>query len=417
VSLRLRVTAVAAVAVFAVLTAAGIALVLAQRATLTDQLDEGLLDRAAAVVLQVETGQPTDGASSEDVTVQVVPADGSDHATVADGTTPAGAPARVASRPADGRTVIVTGSLEDVEDSVRALRKGLLLAVPATTAVLAGLVWLLAGRVLRPVDRMRAEVDRISARRLDRRVQEPATGDEIARLARTMNAMLDRLSEAAARQRRFVADAAHELRTPLARIRTQLEVDGAHPATADPRATSASVLAETERLQRLVDDLLLLARSDDGAAGLRGAGPVDLDDVVAEQAHGRPLVDCSGVVPVQVTGDRTQLSRAVANVLDNAVRHARTRVTVTLAEVDGAAVLAVADDGPGIPAAARDAVFERFSRLDEARGVDDGGAGLGLAIARDIAVRHGGRLVLDDDGTPGARFVFTFSLHRDPSAG
>jgi signal transduction histidine kinase len=417
VSLRLRVTAVAAAAVLTVLTIAGIALVLAQRATLTDQLDESLLDRAAAVVLQVETGQPTDGTSSEDVTVQVVPADGAGRAAVSDGTTPAGAPARVASRPVDGRTVIVTGSLEDVEDSVRALRKGLLLAVPATTAVLAGLVWLLAGRVLRPVDRMRAEVDRISAQRLDRRVQEPATGDEIARLARTMNAMLDRLSDAAERQRRFVADAAHELRTPLARIRTQLEVDGAHPATADPRATSSSVLAETERLQRLVDDLLLLARSDDGAAGLRGAGPVDLDDVVAEQAHGRPLVDCSGVVPVQITGDRTQLSRAVANVLDNAVRHARTRVTVTLAEVDGAAVLAVADDGPGIPVAARDAVFERFSRLDEARGVDDGGAGLGLAIARDIAVRHGGGLVLDDDGTPGARFVFTFSLHTDEPAG
>nr|WP_246324191.1 ATP-binding protein [Petropleomorpha daqingensis] len=411
--MRLRVTAVAAAAVLAVLTIAGIALGLAQRATLTDQLDETLLDRAAAVALQVQTGQPADGIASEDVTVQVVSGDGTGTPSVRDGTTPAGAPARVASRPVDGRTVVVTGSLEDVEDSVRALRDGLLLAVPGTTAVLAGLVWLLAGRVLRPVDRMRAEVDRISAQRLDRRVPEPATDDEIARLARTMNAMLDRLSDGAERQRRFVADAAHELRTPLARIRTQLEVDRAHPGTADAAVTSASVLAETERMQRLVDDLLLLARSDAGAGGLRAAGPVDLDEVVAEQARGRPLVDCSRVVPVQVAGDPVELERAVANLLDNAVRHARTRVTVTLAEADDAAVLTVADDGPGIPEAARELVFERFTRLDEARAVDDGGAGLGLAIARDIAERHGGRLAL----TGGSDFVLTFPLHRGAPAG
>jgi signal transduction histidine kinase len=407
VSLRLTVTAVAALAVLAVLTAAGTALVLAQRATLTDQLDESLADRASAAV----------ELTTEDVTVRVRPRDEVSPASATDGTLPDGRPARVVARPVGNATVVVSGSLEDVEDSVRALRDGLLLAVPATTAVLAGLVWLLAGRVLRPVDRMRAEVDRISAQRLDRRVPEPATGDEIARLARTMNAMLDRLSDAAGRQRRFVADAAHELRTPLARIRTQLEVDRAHPTTADPAVTSTSVLAETERLQRLVDDLLLLARSDDGAAGPRGAGPVDLDEVVAEQARGRPLVDCGGVRPVQVAGDRTQLERAVANVLDNAVRHARTRVTVALAEADGAAVLTVADDGPGIPDAARESIFERFSRIDPARAVDDGGAGLGLSIARDIAVRHGGRLVLDDDETPGARFVFTFPLHTGASAG
>jgi signal transduction histidine kinase len=407
VSLRLRVTAAAALAVLAVLTAAGTALVLAQRATLTDQLDESLADRASAAV----------ELTTEDVTVRLRPRDEVSATSATDGTLPDGRPARVVARPAGDATVVVTGSLEDVEDSVRALRNGLLLAVPVTTAVLAGLVWLLAGRVLRPVDRLRAEVDRISDQRLDRRVPEPATGDEIARLARTMNAMLDRLSDAAERQRSFVADAAHELRTPLARIRTQLEVDRAHPGTAEPAATSASVLAETERLQRLVDDLLLLARSDAGAGALRGAGPVDLDEVVAEQARGRPLVDCGAVLPVQVAGDRTQLERAVANVLDNAVRHARTRVTVALAEADAAAVLTVADDGPGIPAAARESIFERFGRIDPARAVDDGGAGLGLSIARDIAVRHGGRLVLDDDGTPGARFVFTFPLHTDGSAG
>jgi signal transduction histidine kinase len=403
VSLRLRVTAVAALAVLAVLTAAGTALVLAQRATLTDQLDESLADRASAAV----------ELTTEDVTVRVRPGVDAGRTTAADGTLPDGRPARIVTRPSGDATVVVTGSLEDVEDSVRALRKGLLLAVPGTTVVLAGMVWLLAGRVLRPVDRMRAEVDRISAQRLDRRVPEPPTGDEIARLARTMNAMLDRLSHAAERQRRFVADAAHELRTPLARIRTQLEVDRAHPGTADPAATSASVLAETERLQRLVDDLLLLARSDAGAPDLRDAGPVDLDEVVLDQARGRPLVDRTGVVPVQVAGERVQLERAVANLLDNAVRHARTRVTVTLTEEDGAAVLTVADDGPGIPAAGRETIFERFTRLDEARAVDAGGAGLGLAIAREIAERHGGRLDLRGESC----FVLTFPLHTDASAG
>jgi signal transduction histidine kinase len=331
---------------------------------------------------------------------------------VTDGVMPGGSPARVVSRPADGGgTVEVTGSLEDVEDSTRALRNALLLAVPAATALLAGLVWVLAGRVLRPVDRIRAEVDRISAGRLDRRVPEPATGDEIARLAHTMNAMLDRLADAAGRQRRFVADAAHELRTPLARIRTQIEVDRAHPGTAEPDTTSAAVLVETVRLQQLVDDLLLLARSDAGAAVMSAAGPVDLEEIVLEQARrlrgdGGPRIDTT-LVPLQVVGDRAQLARAVANLLDNAARHARDRVRVTLRAEDGDAVLTVADNGPGIPAEARESVFERFTRLDDARSADGGGAGLGLAIARDITERHGGSLVLGAPDGSGACFALT----------
>jgi len=411
-TLRFRVTAAATVAVLAVLGAAATALVLAQRATLTDQLDETLVDRAVAVA----GGPPADPARSEDVVITVSPGADGTGTSIADGTMPDGSPARVVSRPAGGSTVVVTGSLEDVQDSVAALRNALLVAVPVTTAVLAVLVWVLAGRVLRPVERIRAEVDRISAGRLDRRVPEPAGAGEIARLAHTMNAMLGRLAGAAERQRRFVADAAHELRTPLARIRTQLEVDRAHPGTADPAATGTAVLAETERLQRLVDDLLLLARSDAEVGGLRDAGPVDLDDVVGEQVRGRPLVDGRAVVPVQVVGDRAQLARAVANLLDNAVRHARERVTVSLAEADGVAVLTVADDGPGIPAAARESVFERFTRLDDARSSDEGGAGLGLAIARDIAVRHGGSLELAGDREPGARFVLTLPRHDDDGA-
>jgi signal transduction histidine kinase len=407
VTLRLRVTAAAAVAVLAVLAGAGTGLVLAQRATLTDSLDESLADRASAAAAQLGLGRPV-RLTTEDVTVRVVAGDGASSAA-ADATLPDGRDARAVTRAAGDATVVVTGSLEDVDDSVRVLRDGLLLAVPATTAVLAALVWLLTGRVLRPVDRIRAEVDRISAGRLDRRVPEPRTGDEVARLARTMNAMLDRLAAAADRQRRFVADAAHELRTPLARIRTQLEVDRAHPAGADQAATREAVLAEAGRLQRLVDDLLLLARGDGGEPGPGAARPVDLDDVVARQAALHegpgPEVDLRGVAPAQVCGDEAALERAVANLLDNAVRHARRRVTVTLREEDRAVVLTVADDGPGIPPEARESVFERFTRLDDARSADGGGAGLGLAIARDVVVRHGGSLALDGASATGARFV------------
>jgi signal transduction histidine kinase len=298
------------------------------------------------------------------------------------------------------------------------LLRSLLVAVPASTAVLAGLVWLLVGRVLRPVEAIRTQVDTISASRLDRRVPEPPTADEVARLAHTMNAMLDRLAGSAEQQRRFVADAAHELRSPLARVRAELEVDRAHPAVADLPVTHASVLAETVRLQQLVDDLLLLARGDAGALDIARAVPVDLDDVVEQQAAARrgtggPRIETRGVAPVQVLGNGAQLGRAVGNLLDNAVRHARATVTVTLdGGTDGAAVLTVADDGPGVPPDAHEVVFERFTRLDDARSARDGGTGLGLAIARDIAERHGGTLTLADDGSPGARFVLRLPVQR-----
>jgi signal transduction histidine kinase len=336
-----------------------------------------------------------------------------------------GADARVLATPAGAGTVFVAGTVEDVEASTTVLRRSLLVAVPLSTLVLAALVWWLVGRVLRPVETIRAEVDRITASDLRRRVPEPPTTDEIARLAHTMNAMLGRLADASEEQRRFVADAAHELRSPLARIRAQLEVDAAHPATADPDATRASVLAEAARLQRLVDDLLLLASGDAGALDPVRAGPVDLDDVVerlaAERRTGGTGIDTRGVRPVQVLGDEAQLGRAIANLLDNAVRHARSTVTVSLEERAGKAALTVVDDGPGIPAEQRDRVFERFIRLDDARSAD-GGAGLGLAIARDIARRHGGGLVIDGSALSGAVLVFTLpgegvSVPADPGRG
>jgi signal transduction histidine kinase len=304
----------------------------------------------------------------------------------------------------------------EAEAAVAAVDRTLAIGLPIAALLVGCLTWLVAGRVLRPVEAIRAELADIASGDLDRRVPVPRSGDEINQLAVTTNATLDRLQLAAEQQRRFVDDAAHELRSPLARVRAQLEVDRAHPSSADPEATRDAVLAEAARLQRLVDDLLLLARGDAGALDLAHAGPVDLDDVTEQEALARreplaPRIHTRGVAPVQVAGDPGQLARAVGNLLDNAVRYARSEVTVTLSEADGVAVLTVADDGPGIPEQAREAVFERFTRLDDARSSGDGGAGLGLAIARDVANRHGGRLVLDAHTAAGTRFVLTFPLH------
>src|SRR4051794_8405151 len=436
-TLRFRVSAGAVLAVVLVLGAAGVALVLVQYSTLLNDLDETLTHQAEVVQNRVQAGEPLRPTDllSDDIAVLVSGPDGDELAgspgligmlfrygppppqrafsTVAL-SGPDGA-ARVHFLAAGESRVWVAGPLDDVRDSTAALIRSLLIAIPASALALALLVWWTVGRTLRPVENIRAEVERISGSRLERRVPEPRTADEIARLAHTMNAMLDRLEAAAEQQRRFVADASHELRSPLARMRAEIEVDRAHPAFADPAQTQKSVLEETARLQRLVDDLLLLARGDAGAVHGARAEPVDLDDmveqvVVVSRRSGPPRIDTHGVVPVQVTGNRVQLDRVVANLLDNAVRHARDRVTVELREGDGVAVLTVADDGPGIPAEARESVFERFSRLDDARSADGGGAGLGLAIARDIAVRHGGSLVLDGEGTSGARFVLTLPL-------
>jgi signal transduction histidine kinase len=433
-SLRFRVTALAALAVLAVLTAVGVGVTLNHRAVLTHSLDETLGDQADAIAGRLRTGQPVEQRDlpRDDVLVQAVDADGAVLAessgldgrrpwtetparrTVRDGTRPDGGRVRVLATPVDGATLYVAGTLEDVEASVRALQRSLLVAVPVSTAVLAALVWVLVGRVLRPVDAIRSEVDRITASRLDRRVPEPPTTDEIARLARTMNAMLDRLARSAERQRRFVADAAHELRSPVARIRAELEVDAAHPESADLAATHASVLEQAVTLQRLIDDLLLLARADSGALRPDRAGPVDLDDVVQRVVRARPHPRVAAdLVPVQVAGDAEQLERAVRNLLDNAARHARDRIVVTLGSQGGTAELAVVDDGPGIPADDAERVFERFTRLDDARASADGGAGLGLAIAREIAQRHGGTLTLDGDHGHGARFVLRLPVARE----
>jgi signal transduction histidine kinase len=310
--------------------------------------------------------------------------------------------------------VFVAASLEAVSDSMTGLQIELAVGLPMVFALVGLISWLVVGRALRPVESIRAQVAEIGGSgRIDGRVPEPAGQDEVWRLARTMNEMLQRLQVAAERQRRFVADASHELRSPLASLRTQLEVSRDYPA----RRVAAvdDQLAEVERMERLVGDLLLLARADERRLVVRSR-PVDLRDVVLDEveragSRARVRLDTAGVEAATVHGDREELARVVRNLLENAVRFARAHVELSLADRDGHVELSVADDGPGVPAAARERVFERFARLDEGRARDAGGSGLGLAIVREVVVAHGGSVTVD--GAPGARFLI--SLPRSVS--
>jgi signal transduction histidine kinase len=310
-------------------------------------------------------------------------------------------------------TVYVASTLEPVEETTAALERALAVGAPVLLLLVALTTWALVGRALRPVDAIGAQVADISGHSLDRRVPVPATRDEISRLAGLMNTMLDRLQAAADRQRRFVADASHELQTPLAGVRTDLEVALAHPESTDFRETATDVLAANRRMERLVADLLFLARADESGRPVDTAAvPVDLDDVVlAEGArirgNGRLRVDTRAVSGAAVAGRPDDLARVVRNLLDNAERYASSQVTVSLASEDGHATLVVQDDGPGIAPADRDRVFERFTRLDSSR--SSPGTGLGLAIARQIVDAHGGTISAEA-GRQGARLVVRLPL-------
>jgi signal transduction histidine kinase len=307
----------------------------------------------------------------------------------------------IASRPvvtAEGEVLVqARASLHPAAAALETLRSVLLPGVPALLLLVAVLTWLAVGRALAPVSAIRRELADITATDLHRRVPVPQARDEIKLLAETTNRTLDRLELAVGRHRRFVADAAHELRSPLAVLRTRLEIASSQPLAAE-------ALTDVERIQRLTTDLLLLARLDAGEPPEHVE--VDLGQVAAEEAAlARPQTDVrvdlridAGIV---VRGSAGGLRRLVANLVDNAVRHATTTVTVRLQERGREAVLEVEDDGPGIPADRQEAVFDRFARLDEARARDAGGSGLGLAIARDIAAHHGGSLAVAG-GPPGA---------------
>jgi signal transduction histidine kinase len=283
----------------------------------------------------------------------------------------------------------------------------------AGSALLGVLIWVVVGRALRPVDKMRKTVDAISARDLQRRLDEPGTGDELDRLADTLNDLLERLDVALTRERHFVADASHELRTPIAAIRALLETESADPASVVQ--VRAETLARLGQLQDLVEDLLVLAKSD--ASPPEPPVTVDLDELVLMQARllsrtSHLRIDTTKVSGGQVAGRDTDLARVIENLATNAARHAATTVGFSVRQVDGTVEFAVSDDGPGIPLADRTRIFERFRTLDDARG--RGGAGLGLSIANAIVLAHHGSIRAEEAPASGARFVVT--LPRAPTA-
>lgn len=320
-----------------------------------------------------------------------------------------------AQSPSGPLDVFVATNLDYIGSSVRAVRRILAVGAPGLLLFVGITTWLLIGRALRPVESIRSQVATISGHRQQVRVPLPQANDEIARLAVTMNDMLDRLERSSERQRSFVADASHELRTPLTAIRTQLEVALAHPNGRDWSATASEVLDSAKRMESLVRDLLFLARSDDAVLPFRG-GEVDLDDLVFQEAArvrrgGRVVVDVSKVEATRIHGDAEQLRRAICNLLDNAERHARSGVALEVHAEGSTACLVVGDDGLGIAPEHRRRIFERFTRLDDARSRDSGGSGLGLAITREIVVAHGGAIASEDPrGGVGARFVARFPI-------
>ncbi len=305
--------------------------------------------------------------------------------------------------------VLVARATASVDATVASTRNQLLVVFPVLTALVGILAWWLTGRALRPVDRLRREVDDISAGDLSRRVSESGSRDEIDALAVTMNGMLGRLEGSTARQRQFVSDAAHELRTPLASIAAQLDVDATHPDIADHPATATAVRGEVNRMQQMIDSMLQLARSDQGRA-LDTHRLLDLDELVRASAGRVPKpehieLDISRVSPVEVRGDDGALTRLFDNLITNAYRHARQRVDLGVGADDAGVWVTVDDDGAGVAEHDREAVFERFVRLDEARTRDAGGSGLGLALCRDIAMQHGGSVFVVDSPLGGAEFV------------
>ncbi|MDN5797385.1 MAG: HAMP domain-containing histidine kinase [Intrasporangium sp.] len=326
--------------------------------------------------------------------------------------------------PSGAVTTYAAVSLSDVSKALASLTSLLTGGLAAALAVIGAVTWFVVGRALGPVEAIRAEVDRISSTDLGRRAPVPGSGDEITRLAMTMNRMLDRLEQTVEQQRQLVADVSHEIRSPIASLRTQLEVALAHPDLADWPEVAQGLLDDTERLQALATDLLLLARLDAGER--QGAEPLDIRRVVEEVVDRHSGTHGAAEVPVTVTGpsglvataNRAQLVQIVGNLLDNAKRHALTGVRVAVWAAPGAGSAAsvqveVRNDGPVVPVADRERIFRRFVRLDDARSRDSGGSGLGLPIAREIARAHGGDVTIVDAGDE-SRFLLTLPRTLTP---
>lgn len=443
-SIRVRTTLASVGVVALALLAGGLLLVLLVRGSLHDQLEARAEQTAGTLADQIDTtGLPAQPAGQgedaddpddpEDEVWQVT--DGSGRVVRASqplrDPLPAGEDEQtfrpsgadhdyvVVTEDAGEYVVAVAVSLEEVDDSTSALLPPLLVGLPLLLLVVGGVTWTVATRALAPVERIRREVDQITGDRLERRVPEPSSRDEIHRLATTMNQMLGRLEDARDKQRAFVADASHELRSPLASIRQTTEVARAHPGALPDGEVAEVVHEEALRMQRLVEQLLTLTRADEGGA-VRARREVDLDDVLLSEAtrvrRTGLQVDVSGVHAARVTGDPTALDQVVRNLVDNASRHAVDRLLLALDTTSAGVELVVEDDGPGVPEADRERVFERFVRLDEARSRDAGGSGLGLAIVAEIVRSHGGTVAVSSGGLGGARFVVRLPATADDAS-
>ncbi|WP_028047191.1 HAMP domain-containing sensor histidine kinase [Cellulomonas sp. URHE0023] len=424
-SLRMRLTLIASGALFVALVVGAFALTTVLSRTRIDALDTVVTDRVATVAALTEDDRLPEAlpVAEPGEIVQLLDARGGVLATspnasrtlpvvplgtlhVGRGTTVGRTTssayddeARIAVRSATygGQpvTVVATVPIAEVRSVLDALRLALVMVVPVLTLLLGLVVWLILGRALRPVEELRRGAALVASTGGPGSLPVPRRDDELGALARTLNSMLDRLEAGAARQRTFVADAAHELRSPLATLRASIEVARLHPEAYDTAELAVDLEAEVLRLQALVDDLLVLARVGSGssersdvdlAAVVRGVLPMTTATVIV-QGSGRAFAA------------EASAGRVVRNLVDNAVRHASAQVTVTVA--DG--LVRVDDDGAGLDEADFERVFERFVRLDEARERDAGGSGLGLAIAREVARELGGDILLSRSPLGGLR--------------
>jgi signal transduction histidine kinase len=437
-TIRTITTSVATIVVAIALVIGAAALIAALRSTMVDEEAEAARAQASEVVDQLEAGRPPvlEVAVEDEQLIQVVTPAGT---VVASSPNMAGRPAVVRLEPGqsarvvtpldddefvvvaegaqtaeDTRIVLVGRALVDVLDTTTLITRLLIIGLPLLVAIVALTTWFAVGRALAPVEAIRREVDEISAAQLHRRVPQPKADDEISRLAATMNRMLERLESGRNSQRRFVSDASHELRSPITTIRQHAEVGLAHPDRMTTAELAEVVLAEQQRIQRLVEDLLLLARADEHVPLAREA--VDLDDLAFEEGHRlrsatSKRVGTSAVGAAQVHGDADALRRMMRNVGENAARYASSRVDIALVERGDEVVLTVDDDGPGIPESERARVLQRFVRLDHARSRDNGGSGLGLSIVDEVVRGHGGSVSIGLSPRGGTRIQITLPVH------
>ena len=455
--IRVRVTTLATVVVAVTLLASGVALTALLKQSLIAGLDSAQLDRAQAVA-SIFTADVSPGTipmtAEENSLVQVIDASGSVVAATSniEGEAPVlasppsarrsttltlptspvggGSAFRVAAVPVQLTSgpgwVYVSGSLAPVDTAIANVSALFAISFPPVLLAVGLTVWFAVSRSLRPVEGIRRRASAIDARDMSARVPVPAGRDEISRLAVTMNMMLDRLEMAAARQQQFVGDASHELRSPLAALRAQADVALAHPDAETASRVLSVVRDQAQRMTVLIDDLLLLARQHE-VDSRPAAEHVDLDELalvevrrLRERGGGNVDVTLDALDAARVTGSRRDLARALRNLGDNALAHARSEVTVALSTSGSVASVSVTDDGPGIPVEDRERIFERFARLDDSRARDGSasGFGLGLAIARDIVEAHGGTLTVDGrpDGASGARFVLRLGLAAESVA-